>query len=1575
MDQKTLEDGFTAFCGSVFWNTTLTWNTTAEGNNTAPDFTTCFQQTVTSWVPCGFLWLTLPFYLYYLASADNSLRQNLTGFTATKSIIAVLLAGASLFDLGYTASVRYFDTDTSSYLYIPPVAYLTSALSAVTMLVAALLVQYYRVRGQFTSGILWIYWCLWALGSAVPLYSQIVHVTQVKEVEDTAQFTISIIYFTLVLVEVIMACISDASEDTRERFRDTCPEFLGSFSAYITYDWFTPTVVLGYKKSLEQSDLWKLGPRDISSGHLPAFEADWKAAVADWRHRNEVFKAAHPVAPLVVNETDDDTEAIIAPEPKKPKGPSLSLLKVVAKHYGHIVAVGWACKFVCDWLKFVDPQIQNKLITFVNTNDSPVPGVTPLPIWQGYVLAVGLLISQLVQTALFQQLWYLSLVGGFHVRAALISIIYKKALTMSPEAKKESTVGEIVNLMAVDAQRVQDVFSYVWIMWSAPLQIAIALWQLYETIGPSLFVGLGIMLVMMPLNGFVATKQRNLQIAQMKLKDSRIKMMNEVLSGIKVIKLYAWEPSFEEKVSAVRDKEMATIRKAWYYRAVQFFGFGALPFVVTVVTFAVYVSTNKDHILSPNVAFVSLSLFNILKGPLNLLPMMISFVVMSSVSVKRIVKFFKTSDLSEENVDRDDNCDVSLRVTNGTFSWMPETTKILHDINMEVPTGSLTSIVGQVGAGKSSLLSACVGDMFKHDGTVVSKGSVAFVAQQAWIQNATVRDNILFGKEYDEERYNRVVEAVALRPDFDILDNADLTLIGEKGINLSGGQKQRVSLARAVYNEADLYLLDDPLSAVDAHVGKHIFDHVIGPDGLLKDKTRVLVTHGVHWLPMVDNIVVLTDGRVSESGTYDALLSHDGAFAEFLKTFFLSGEEEEGEVDEDIVQAKRAILHRLGSVVEEGEDHLAEMVEERKLQRQLTKQLSRASESEPAAPEAPAVPEKKQAPTQAQDVIETVEVGHVSWDVYKLYARSMGYFFVFLTMGQMLLNAAVQVYSSIWLSMWTDDKKFIPKNPFNYSDDEIKNTMNMYLGVYGGLGGLQSFLTFGMCFAFAQCSVSASTVLHRQLLTKVMKAQMVFFDTKPLGQILNRFSKDMDTLDNVLGFTILSLFSNSMAVIGTVIVICYSTPIFLIVVIPIGILYYFIQRFFIPTTRQLKRLESVTRSPIYTQFSETITGAQTIRAYDDEKRFMQQSETMVEQNIVYFFAGWAANRWLAIRLEIMAAFIVFLTAIFCVISTEVSYLSDHLNSSLVGLAISYALASTQSLNFLIRNISDLESNIVSVERIKEYSEITLEAAWRNDHNAPPRDWPAKGAVEFKRYATRYRPELDLVLKEIDVSIRAQEKVGIVGRTGAGKSSMTLALFRLIEASSGSIHIDNVNIHAIGLHQLRNKITILPQDPVLFSGSVRDNLDPFSNYSDDRIWEVLEQSYLKEYVEKQPEKLGYECGEGGQNLSVGQRQLICLARSLLRKTKILVLDEATAAVDLETDDLIQKTIRTAFADCTILTIAHRLNTIMDSDRILVLDKGKVAEFDTPDNLLTQEDGIFYRMAKDAGIIKATPEASD
>ncbi|XP_067948316.1 multidrug resistance-associated protein 1-like [Watersipora subatra] len=1535
---------FERFCGSVFWNNTLTWNTV---NGSIPDFTRCFQETVTSWVPCGFFWICLPFYLYYLSNEKKGYVQKLSPFIAAKSIICLLLATLSIFDLGYSVAVRYNDHDRSDYTWTPAAAYVSTSWEFLTMLSAAVLTQWYRMHGKFTSGVLWCYWLIWCFGAFIPFYSEIVHLAKMGKLDDLPELVSKTVFFTLCLVQFILASYSDANQETQARFKNICPEELASFSSYLAFSWFTSTVKLGYQRDLNRDDLWQLGPKNTGKGHVAKFEADWNMAVAKWRHQSENLALHNSTMGI------SDTEAII--KGADAKEPPLSLAKIIAKHYGGSLLIAFACKFVYDWIQFMGPLIQRLLMEFVGSRtDENISGDPVAPVWQGYVLTLFLFSIQIIMSILFQQLWYISAEVGFRVRASIISIIYKKALKLSSEAKLKSTSGEIVNLMSVDAQRMQDVFTNLWMLWSAPLQIALALWQLFVNVGASIFVGFALMVIAIPLNAWLAMRLKNVQGKQMQLKDTRVKILNEVLGGIKVIKLYAWEPSFEEKVSSIRKEEMKTISSYWVYVIAQYTIISSIPIAVTAATYATYIAIEDEHILNPTVAFLTLTLFNILRAAFFQLPVALSTVAMAAVSIDRIRSFFKTSDLSDRNVEKDDSCDVSLRITHGTFSWCPDTHKILQNVNFEVPTGSLTAVVGQVGSGKSSLLAACVGDMHKHSGIVVSKGQVAFVAQQAWIQNATVKDNILFGKPFDQKKYDEVVDAVALRPDFKILDYGDMTMIGEKGINLSGGQKQRVSLARACYSDSDLYLFDDPLSAVDAHVGKHIFEQVIGPNGLLKGKTRVLVTHGVHWLPDVDNIVVLSQSRITETGSYDSLLAQKGAFAQFVEEFGRTDPEAQAEPTSPALEEFHAsssfTMQRSVSIVE------PDMPRREFVMSALLSEVEGSYAVSAMNVDLPTLTEAD------QGTIETVKV---TPDVYKLYAKAIGYFWLTAAILSGLGLAAAAVVSSIWLAIWTDDDIFLPGPTDPTIQDEQWTKTKMYLGIFCVLAAVQCLAYYGLSLSFAKASISASSYLHEMLLKKIMKAQMSFFDTRSLGQILNRFSKDIDAIDNILGTTIVMVNMVLSVVIATVIIIIYSTPIFVVLLAPFMIFYYLLQRYFIYTVRQLKRWEAITRSPIFTHFSETVTGAQTIRAFGVQKRFIQKSEDMVEENVIFFYGGWAANRWLAVRLQTLSGMIVGLAAGLCVLSTHVASLHGHISSSIAGLSLSYALLISKNLDVLAQNLTDFETNVVSIERVKEYSEVPLEADWDSD-NPPPRQWPGRGAIQFRHYATRYRPGLDLVLKQLDFSIKPQEKVGIVGRTGAGKSSMTVALFRLIEAARGSIYIDGLNIGAIGLHQLRNKLTILPQDPVLFSGSMRENLDPFRQYSDERIWEVLEQSYLKEQVERSPEKLEADCGEGGKNLSVGQRQLVCLARALLRKTKILVLDEATAAVDLETDDLIQKTIRTAFADCTILTIAHRLNTIMDSDRILVLDKGMVAEFDTPENLLRDDDSVFSGMAKEAGL---------
>uniref|UniRef100_A0A1B6GCW0 ABC-type glutathione-S-conjugate transporter n=2 Tax=Cuerna arida TaxID=1464854 RepID=A0A1B6GCW0_9HEMI len=838
--------------------------------------------------------------------------------------------------------------------------------------------------------------------------------------------------------------------------------------------------------------------------------------------------------------------------------------------------------------------------------------------------------------------------------------------------------------------------------------------------------------------------------------------------------------------------------------------------------------------------------------------------------------------------------------------------------------------------------------MEKLTGRINTKGSIAYVPQQAWIQNATLKDNILFGQAYEPNNYTKITRACALQQDFDMLPAGDMTEIGEKGINLSGGQKQRVSLARAVYSNSDIYLLDDPLSAVDSHVGKHIFENVIGHKGVLKKKTRILVTHAITYLPEVDLIVVLKEGQVTESGTYKELLAQKGAFADFLVQYL----QEAGE--EDQVDLPEEMTELLESNVE--------------LKQKLARQRSRDSESsthslqrqrsssESTTPDPKLLTQNHTAKKQGDKLIEAekAETGSVKKHVYVHYLKSVGAVLTLVTIGLNILFQMFSIGSNIWLSQWSSDTSLI----VNGTQDEGKR--DMYLSVYAGLGLGQGVVQIGVDVLIRLGMLNANQQMHSLILHAVLFAPLAFTDTTPTGRILSRFAKDIDVIDNQLPWEITDLLYCFFEVIATLTVISYTTPIFVIIILPIGILYFFVQRFYVATSRQLKRLESVSRSPIYSHFGESVTGAVSIRAYGVQHRFIKESEDKVDFNQVCLFPSLISNRWLAVRLETVGNLIIFFSALFAVLGR------DTMNPGLVGLSISYALQITQTLNWLVRMTSDVETNIVAVERIKEYGETPQEAAWEVSPG-PPASWPDKGQVDFKDYQVRYREGLELVLKGITFSVKGGEKVGIVGRTGAGKSSLTLCLFRILEAAGGQIMIDGQDISKLGLHDLRSRLTIIPQDPVLFSGTLRMNLDPFDKEKDDAVWNALELAHLKHFVKSLNLGLQHQVTEGGDNLSVGQRQLICLARALLRKTKVLILDEATAAVDLETDDLIQRTIRSQFSDCTVLTIAHRLNTIMDSDRVIVLDKGLIVEYDSPENLLKNKSSIFYGMAKDANLV--------
>lgn len=1341
-----------------------------------------------------------------------------------------------------------------------------------------------------------------------------------------------------------------------------CPEDSANIFSRITFWWMNNLIVTGFKRPLVDTDVWELQKQKQTHTVHEKFDVEWKKEIEKWKNSpmitekvkekkkkdNEEKENLMENANQTSSVSGDDK---LEPEFIKRHQYKPSITKSLVRAFGKIYALAAFFKLIHDSLLFVSPFLLGKLINFVKQ-----PGDDNT--W-GYIYALILFVTVTFQSLALHQYFQNAFTTGMLVRSALLSAVYKKMLKLSNAGRREFTAGSMVNLMSVDAQKGNDLMIYLNLIWSGPFQILVALGFLYNLMGVSVLAGFAVLLLLMPLNIWVSSIEKKIHTKQMLHKDARSKLMNEVLAGIKVLKLYAWEESFISKVMGFRNDELKQLKKAMYLKANYSFTLSCTPFFVSCATFAVYVLIGND--LTAEKAFVSIALFNIIRFPLFILPMVISNIAQYIVSVKRISKFLKGEELDTTDITRiepSNECENAITIKEGSFTWTEPEKPVLTELSLNVPCGSLTAIVGQVGTGKTSLLSAILGEIRKINGEVCVQGHVAYVAQQAWIQNQTLRENVLFGKRFNTQKYQNIIEACSLKSDLDVLPIGDMTEIGEKGINLSGGQKQRVSLARAVYNNSDIYLLDDPLSAVDAHVGKHIFENVIGPNGLLKNKTRLLVTHNLSFLPHVDQIIVLKKHHISEVGTYDELVRNDGDFAEFLRTYHNEGDNEEVQdnivVDSPIKQPSKDILDVPDVTIKDSSS--SEKLLKSKAVTASTYSLFDGIDG--IATEEAAVQElllrREELDRQDQQLFgsiiqeETSETGRVKSSVFVSYAKSIGVIITIFVVLFGIVSEALLIGSRIWLADWSTQT--------NITNSE----RDFYLGVYGGLGLGQGLAVFVQAYALAFGSILASKNLHNSLLWNVMRCPMSFFETTPMGRIVNRFSKDINIIDEIIPRSTKSFITTFMTMLGTIFVISYSTPIFVAVLVPIAFLYVLTQRFYVASSRQLKRIESVKRSPIYNHFFESINGASTIRAYGKDEEFVFDNESKIDDNQATYYPSVTSNRWLAMRLEFCGNMITFFAAMFCIIQR------NKISAGMVGLSISYALQVTQTLNWLVRMTSEIETNIISVERVKEYIECPTEAPAVVPENRPKDEWPQTGTVTFQDYSVRYRPELDLVLKGLSFNIGPTEKIGVVGRTGAGKSSTALALFRIIESAGGSISIDGIEISSIGLKDLRSKLTIIPQDPVLFSGSLRFNLDPFEQFTDADLWNVLKVAHLSSFVSECSDGLSHEVAEGGENLSVGQRQLVCLARALLRKTKILVLDEATAAVDMETDALIQETIRKEFSDCTILTIAHRLNTILDYDRILVLSAGNIAEFDSPTNLLSTK-GIFYGMAKDSGLV--------
>ncbi|KAI7834991.1 P-loop containing nucleoside triphosphate hydrolase protein [Kickxella alabastrina] len=1364
------------------------------------------------------------------------------------------------------------------------------------------------------------------------------------------------------------------------------PEGTASISQQLFFSWMDPMIWLGYKRPLEPKDVYDLMPEDRSM-----------RVCAKWQRESRDYVRKHG---------------------SDKRGMTYRLFWFF--RYQLALQCVWTLVFTV--FIFTGPFLLKRILAYMEDQ-------TIYTREQAFWCVAGLLLGGTISTVCQSQALWIGRKIGLQIKAIVIGEVYKKSLRRRDAASEDdapakdgegddnsvedadkqgesTSTGKITNLMAVDANKISEASSYLHFLYQLPAEIVITVLMLYQLLGLASIAGLCTLLLLVPFQWRIVSVWSKLQTQLMKASDKRMSMTNEILQGVRIIKFFAWEPQFEKQVAAIRSGELGVLRKRYLLLTVSIVIFFMAPVFITLTTFVVYTKV-MDKQLTASIAFTALALFKTLRGPMDQLPDFFSFCLQAKVSVDRVSKF-----LSEEETSKYELSNATdIGFIDASFSWKSAasasasaeidlTNPTLRDLTVSFPVGKLSIIAGPTGCGKTSLLMALLGEMRLTAGRLMVPGaafsaratfgenmsnpfslqeSVAYVAQQAWLLNDTIRGNITFGLPYDEQRYREVVHMCALTRDFEIIDAGDMTEVGERGVALSGGQKQRICLARAVYSPARHVIMDDCLSAVDAHTAKHLYDNCLMAP-LMSERTRILVTHAVGLaIKSAAMVVVMQDGRIAAAGTPLEVL-HSGKLSE----------ETLREADEEQQNAATRAEARSAS----------------------------------ARVKASAAPQDANAQKGKLTTDEGWSRGHVQWRVYLAYFRASGglVFWAILTVLFMLTQGLL-VAQDWWLREWaasyskssltsyhfvartgadhrtiaslpTHSGSVISVEPLSVSSlasgllnrsiqfvglkgedglDGGRVDLAYFIGVYVAIALASVFLILGRSLLQFWGSLKASRTLHESLLHTVLRAPVRFFDTTPVGRLINRFSKDMETIDQSLNSSLAIFLTEVIASLAILIVIAVITPAFTLGAIVVAIIYWIIGVLYLATSREIKRFESVTKSPIYTQFDETINGVSTIRAYGQESRFRMANYTKVDDNNRPFIYMWGANRWLSIRVDLAGALVSFMAGLLALTTT------GRMDAGLAGLSLSYALNFTEHILWVVRFYSINEMNLNSVERVVEYLDVEPEAPVTIPDRVPPVEWPSNGRISVENLELKYAENQPPVIRGISFEVQPREKVGIVGRTGAGKSTLTLAMFRFMEASAGRIMVDGIDISQIGVGDLRSRLTIIPQDPILFTGTIRSNLDPFNEHGDDELWLALRRAHLlgdeDEIASRQSQTavtlgrtitdLDMAVTENGSNFSQGQRQLIALARALVKRTRVIILDEATASVDFDTDARIQTTIRNEFTDSTLLCIAHRLRTIVDYDKVLVLDQGEIVEYDTPYNLLSKSEGLFKHMCLKSG----------
>ncbi|XP_005744339.1 multidrug resistance-associated protein 4-like [Pundamilia nyererei] len=1205
------------------------------------------------------------------------------------------------------------------------------------------------------------------------------------------------------------------------------PLATASFFSRVFLCWLTPLLQLGQKRRLEENDMYSILKEDQSEALGEELQRFWDREV---RHATK--------------------------ELLKPK-----LTRVLIKCYGRSYAMAGIFVFFLETIKVIQPLLLGKIILFFENGDPD----DQRSLGMAYVYAAAMSISTLGLTILQHLYYYHVLRTGMRIRVAMCHMIYRKALRLSAKSMGQTTTGQIVNLLSNDVNRFDEITLNLHYLWVGPLQAVVIIVFLWYEIGASCLAGVAAIALMMPIQTWFGKLFGIFRSKTAVLTDNRIRIMNEVVSGIRIIKMYAWEKPFSALVTEVRRKEIHQILKSSYLRGLNMASFFASSKITVFVTFTVYALLGNT--ITASSVFVTASLYGTIKLTVTLFfPLAIEKLSETVVSIRRIKNFLVLEELERKNLTLplEGKMENAIEIEALTCYWDKSLdAPSLHNVSITAESHQLLTVIGPVGAGKSSLLSAILGELPYDTGTLKVIGQISYAAQQPWVFPGTIRSNILFGKQLNPKKYERVLRACALKKDLQLFPDGDLTLIGDRGATLSGGQKARVNLARAVYEDADIYLLDDPLSAVDAEVGKHLFEQCIC--GLLKNKCRILITHQLQHLRTADQILVLKEGHVMVQGTYSELQTSGLDIVSLLRS-----DAEAHSVGSCSVDPDKLSLRSQWTICSHG---------------------SHCSSSSLLLPDSSCT---DQLHVEVAQTIteETRAEGNVSGHVYLKYFTAGCNTLVLMVIILLSIIAEVAyILQDWWLVYWAGEE-FSNSTATAVSVDSgmdvtssfRKFDLTFYLSIYSGLTAAAVVFGFARSLVIFHGLVRSAQTLHNSMFSAVLHTPVTFFDVNPIA-----------------------------------------------------------------------------RSPVFSHLSLSLQGLSTIRALKAEERLKKAFDAHQDLHSEAWFLFLMTSRWFALRLDSICSIFITLTAFGCIL------LRHGLEAGEVGLVLTYAVTLIGNFQWTVRQSAEVENMMTSVERVVEYTELKSEAPLETQKRPPP-DWPSQGMITFDRVNFFYSKDGPPVLKDINATFQPKEKVGIVGRTGAGKSSLVSALFRLAEPQ-GKIYIDGIVTSEIGLHDLRQKMSIIPQDPVLFTDSVRKNLDPFNQHTDEDLWKALEEVQMKSVVEELPGKLETVLAESGSNFSVGQRQLLCLARAVLRKNRILIIDEATANVDPRTDELIQKTIREKFRDCTVLTIAHRLNTIIDSDRILVLDSGTIQELDCPFTLLQNKEGALYKMVQEMGQAEA------